>query len=318
MVLNLSKDIEKGLTADKKHIPSKYFYDAKGDKIFIEIMNMPEYYLTRAEFEIFDLKAPEIVEAFNIDKNKSFDLIELGSGDGTKTKKILSELIAQNYNFNYVSIDISQDSLDNLKVNLAETFPTLNIVTKQGDYLGVLDDLKEKKSKKVILFLGSNLGNFEDISAKQFLTKLNDSLNLDDKLLIGLDLIKSKDIVLPAYDDKYGITARFNLNLLERINREMNANFNINNFYHKAEYDEADGIARSFIISKKVQHVDIKSIARRIYFEKDERIYTELSRKYNDKILNELLSNLELKIVNKFTDSNNFFADYIFNKSNDD
>lgn len=314
MIETFKKDVNEGLSKPQKTLPSKYFYDAVGDKIFVKIMNMPEYYLTDAEFEIFNIQSAGIIADLNLGKKNHFDLIELGAGDGTKTKLLLKELIKQEYNFEYLPIDISKDALHNLKCALSDEISNLKVTTKQGDYFNVLTDLKESKTPKIVLFLGSNLGNMIDEKAQDFMTKLGSSLNTNDKVILGLDLIKSEKIVLPAYSDKAGITKSFNLNLLSRINHELDADFDISNFNHLATYTEKEGIAKSFLVSEKNQQVTIKSINKTFSFDKDERIHTEVSRKYNDDILNKILQESDLQIYKKFTDTNHYFADYILTK----
>lgn len=315
MIETFKNDVAAGLEKANKTLPSKYFYDAVGDKIFVKIMNMPEYYLTNSEFEIFQNQSKDIIHSFNINKEQPFELIELGAGDGTKTKLILKELISQNYNFKYLPIDISNDALIDLKCRLSNEVKDLKVETKQGDYFNVLNDLKESPAPKIVLFLGSNLGNMTDDEAINFLKQLSNNLNTNDKLLLGLDLIKSEEIVLPAYSDKAGITKSFNLNLLSRINHELQANFDISSFNHLATYTEEEGIAKSFLVSEKNQKVTIESLNKTFLFSKNEKIHTEISRKYNDEILNRILDKSTLKIENKFTDAKGFFADYILTKT---
>lgn len=308
------KDVNEGLSKTSKALPSKYFYDAIGDQIFVKIMHMPEYYLTRAEHEIFKNKTSEIITSLNVNKDIKFDIIELGAGDGTKTKLLLRDLVEKEYQFKYLPIDISKDALNNLKTSLNKEIKTLEVETKQGDYFNVLDDLKSHKNKKIILFLGSNIGNMSDDEAKQFLEKLGNAMHKDDIILLGADLIKNKDIVLPAYSDESGVTKSFNLNLLTRINKELEANFDVDKFNHLATYTESEGIARSFLVSKERQEVEIKSLQKSFLFDKDEKIHTEDSRKYNNEIIEGLLANTSLKISGKLTDSNKYFADYILTK----
>ena len=208
------KDVIEGLSSEPKFLLSKYFYDEIGDDLFVQIMDMPEYYLSRSEFEIFSQKTNELINAFEVDKSGAFELIELGAGDGTKTKELLKELLKQGYKFDYTPIDISDNALTLLKANLLTEMPTLNVVPKQGDYFEVLSSFKESKRKKVILFLGSNIGNLTDDLSAKFLNQLNQNINSGDCLLLGVDLIKDVNVVLPAYNDEQGITSRFNLNLL--------------------------------------------------------------------------------------------------------
>lgn len=311
---NFLNDVDKGLSNTPKYLLSKYFYDKKGDALFVDIMNMPEYYLTRAEFDIFKNQTQNIIEALQLNTNTFFELIELGAGDGTKTKELLKVLDTEKYNFNYVPIDISQNALDQLKQSIDKELPNVKTTTKQGDYFNVLTDLKQSENPKIILFLGSNLGNLSDAQAEDFLSKLSDSLRPNDKVLLGLDLIKSRDIVLPAYNDSQGITKRFNLNLLDRINNELGADFDINNFIHQPEYTEKEGIARSYIVSTVNQNVTIKSLNKTFHFMEGERVHTETSRKYNDTILNSYLKHTKLQLIDKLMDSNNHFADYILDK----
>ena len=305
------KDVDAGLNSNPKTLPSKYFYDAKGDELFQRIMAMPEYYLTRAELEIFSQKTEELISAFELQQDEYFELIELGAGDGTKTFELLSVLQRENYSYDYFPIDISQNALDGLEQMLSKKLPSLNVKKKQGDYFGVLSSFKESKKKKVVLFMGSNIGNMNDERASDFIYRLGSSLSPGDKLLIGIDQIKTESIVLPAYDDAQGITREFNLNLLTRMNRELGADFNRENWSHAPEYCEQTGYAKSFIESDADQVVTISSMAKSYTFKKGEKIHTEISRKYNDKILKEIISGTDFELHKKLTDTKGWFADYV-------
>ncbi|OBX24618.1 dimethylhistidine N-methyltransferase [Gelidibacter algens] len=308
---NFQRDIDLGLSAQNKTLPSKYFYDEIGDALFVEIMKMPEYYLTKAEFDIFKNKSQELIKVLKLNPSTFFELVELGAGDGTKTKQLLKALDDQNYNFEYMPIDISKNALKHLKASVNAELPTVRITPKQGDYFNVLADLKQSEHPIVVLFLGSNIGNLPDERAKEFIQKLSDNLKVGDRVLLGVDLIKSESIVLPAYNDAQGITKRFNLNLLTRINKELDANFDLNSFTHQPEYIEQEGIARSFLVSTKDQTVAIRSLNKTFTFAKNEKIQTETSRKYNDYIMKGILGESSLKIIDRLTDSQNLFADYI-------
>lgn len=310
------QDTLSGLTSNPKSLPSKYFYDAVGDDLFIQIMNMPEYYLTNCELEIFRNKTNDLITNLGVEMNKPFDLIELGAGDGTKTIHLLEKLQKQGYDFEYHPVDISHHSLDGLSSRLHSKIPTIKIVKQQGDYFNILSKLQNSGRQKIILFLGSNIGNFNDEKAKEFIKSASDFMMSGDRILIGCDPKKPKEIVLPAYNDKAGITAKFNLNLLTRINKEFQADFDTSKFSHLATYSDNEGIARSFIVSKKAQTVHIKALELIIDFEKDERIHTEISRKYSDKILNDIIIDSNLGITGKIQDSRNYFADYILKKTN--
>lgn len=308
-------DVLKGLSSYPKFLSSKYFYDKKGDALFVKIMNMPEYYLTNSEYDIFKNKTEELVNALDINKNIDFDLIELGAGDGTKTKELLKFLDRKGYNFTFIPVDISQNALNNLEISINNELPNVSIETKQGDYFHVLEDIQNLQKPKVILFLGSNIGNLNDGQAGEFMLKLSNTLHKNDKIVLGIDLIKPESIVLPAYNDKQGITKQFNLNILERINRELDADFDLNAFTHSPKYNEEEGIAESFLISKIDQMVKIKALDMSFDFNENEAIHTEISRKYNDVILKNILEQTDLKVKDKLTDSKNYFADYILNKA---
>lgn len=308
------KDIESGLNKTNKTLPSKYFYDKKGDELFVEIMNLPEYYLTRSEFEIFSLKSLELINQLNLTPSTYFELIELGAGDGSKTIELLKPLVNKNYEFKYTPIDISANTLDVLEKNIHAQLPNFNVEKLAGDYFDKLNLLKQTPHPKVILFLGSNIGNLTDEQSSHFLNEIANNLNAGDKLVLGLDLRKSKSIVLPAYSDSKGVTKAFNLNLLDRINSLLGANFEVNQFSHLAEYEEEEGVARSFIVSTAEQEVKINELNTVYQFSKGEKIHTEISRKYDDTILSEILKPTAFTIKGRLTDSKNLFADYILEK----
>lgn len=308
------KDVNDGLSQNPKYISSHYFYDKVGDELFQQIMEMPEYYLTNSELEIFQEQSDEIIKSFDINKNEEFELIELGAGDGKKTQHLLKTLLKQGFKFRYIPVDISENSLSVITDRMMSLFPDLQTAPQQGDYFEVLDQLFSSDKPKVILFIGSNLGNMDDETATNFVSKIATHLKSGEKLLLGLDLIKSRDIVLPAYNDAAGITRDFNLNLLTRINRELGADFNFQNFEHEPAYFEKEGIAKSFLKSKVKQTVYIKDLDQSFEFDQDERIHTEISRKYNDEILKTIIGDSGLEISSKLVDRKNYFADYILTK----
>lgn len=314
MIAQFKKDVELGLSDSPKTLPSKYFYDKKGDELFVQIMNMPEYYLSRAELEIFKEQGQQIIKALDLDPNQYFELIELGAGDGTKTRELLKVLDKNGYNFDYIPIDISQNALDQLEEKLSQELPNVTVEKKQGDYFEMLATLRETKHPKVVLFLGSNIGNMTDEFATDFIYKLGANLRPNDKLFLGVDLIKSAEIVLPAYSDAAGITKAFNLNLLTRINKELDGNFNIDTFLHLAIYSEDDGIVLSYLVSTVEQKVTLNGTEKIFHFAKGEKIQTEISRKYNDEIIHRILQDTDFQIENKLTDHKNYFANYILKR----
>lgn len=297
----------------QKTLPSKYFYDDKGSELFRSIMALPEYYLTRAEMNIFQNQTSELITTLALDKTIEYNLVELGPGDGTKTIHLLKELLAQGYAYDYLPIDISQHALNGLVSMLSEQVPSLSVKPLQGDYFIKLNTIKSDKRPKIILVLGSNMGNLSDPEAAAFIEQLSANLNPGDKILLGVDLIKPKEIVLPAYNDAQGVTAAFNLNLLDRINRELDANFTLAQFEHRATYEAAEGIARSYLVSNTEQTVRVYD--QLFHFDQGESIHMEISRKYNDTVINEILLNTGIRILSRITDSQQLFADYVLIRS---
>jgi len=307
---NFKKDVLEGLSAKpQKKLSSKYFYDAKGDEFFVKIMALPEYYLTRAEMDIFQKKTKELINALYLEKHDKYDIIELGAGDGTKTIHLLKELQLQQYNFEYYPVDISLNALQGLQKMLSSALPKLAVKPMHLEYFQSLSLLKQDGNKKIILFLGSNIGNMPDEEATEFIYQLGANMYAGDKLVLGVDLIKPKEIILPAYNDSQGITSAFNLNLLSRINNELGGDFDLDEFEHYPVYDESDGIAKSFLRSRKKQTVTV--CGHTFFFDEGELIHTEISRKYNDSIIKKVLSKTDITWEEKITDTNNLFADYI-------
>ena len=307
-----AEDVLKGLSSTPKSLSSKYFYDDEGSRLFQEIMKLPEYYLTRAEFEIFQNQSKEIFAAFDGDTSV-FDLIELGAGDGSKTSLLVEHFLENNTDFKFVPIDISSKALNFLTEKFAEKFPDLKIQPEQGDYFRTLETFKERSDKKkIILFLGSNIGNFSRSQALDFFGHLREVMNPQDLIFIGFDLHKNPKTILRAYDDANGITAKFNLNLLKRINRELGANFNIEEFSHYASYHPTEHAARSFLISQKQQTVHIEVLNKSFEFEKWEPIFMEVSQKYNLQMIAEIATQSGFEIVKNFFDSNNFYTNSLW------
>jgi len=307
MNTEFAKDVDLGLSAQQKNLSSKYFYDEIGDQIFVKIMNMPEYYLTNSEYEILSEQSKDIVCSMDVD-NIEFELIELGAGNGTKTIELLSEM--KELDFVYKPIDISSHAISNIQKRLKSELPWLKVEGKQGEYFQVLKTLRNQK-RKIILFLGSNIGNLLDKHSKKFINQLSAVLNKGDKLILGVDRKKSKSIVLPAYNDAQGFSRDFNLNLLRRINKELHADFDLNKFQHAPEYDEGKGIAYSYLRSTCEQSVNIKKIGKVFHFKDGEKIHTEISRKYDDDVIRDITAESNFKIEKIFSDKRNYFSDYL-------
>ncbi len=308
---SFANDVEKGLSAYPKSISSKYFYDADGDRLFQEIMAMPEYYLTNCEYEIFQHQAANILEAIG---HEPFELIELGAGDGTKTKLLLDHFLNKDIDFVYRPIDISGNVLEQLEADCRHQWPQLAIAPVTGEYLEALQQVHEEDNgrRKVVLFLGGNIGNFALPDARVFLQDLRSCLDQGDQLLTGFDLKKDPAIILAAYNDPAGITAAFNLNLLRRINRELGADFRLENFHHWETYNPCNGEARSYIVSKVAQCVNIQQLHLTVHFEAWEPIAVEISCKYNERDITALAQDSGFQIRQNFTDSRSYFVDTLW------
>jgi dimethylhistidine N-methyltransferase len=312
MTDTFAQDVLNGLTAKNKHLSSKYFYDNNGSRIFQEIMNMPEYYLTGAEFEILSMQSKQIIEALEF--SGAFNIVELGAGDGFKTFKLLEYLVHANVDFHYIPIDISQEAIDSLTKRLKEKLPTLKIHPKVGDYFEILKDNRKSEYQSLLLFLGGNIGNSQEDKAKELLQLFHKNMKVGDKLLIGFDIKKNPIVIHNAYYDKHGITKRFNLNLLLRINRELDADFKIDDFDFYCHYNPITGDVKSYIVSLRKQTVHLKSLNKSIDFDFDELIWTELSKKYSlNEICNLALAS-DFKPTSNFLDCKHYFTDSLWEK----
>src|SRR5829696_5238489 len=304
-----AQDVLTGLSSEPKSLSSKYFYDDEGSRLFQQIMHLPEYYLTRSEFEIFENQADEIFKSFANGSN-AFDLIELGAGDGTKTAVLVSHFLKRNADISYLPIDISQEALDALSAKFTKEFPALKTEMLRGDYFKILESLKDKgERRKVLLFLGSNIGNFSREQSVDFFRQLRAVMNDNDLLFVGFDLQKAPHVIVRAYDDSQGVTAEFNLNLLRRINRELGGNFDTSKFSHYAQYRPAECAARSFLVSREKQTVNIAALNRSFDFEQWEAIFMEISQKYTRPMIEELADKSGFEIEKEFFDAENFYLD---------
>ena len=307
--LNLfAEEVLQGLTAKNKRLSSKYFYDEKGDELFRQIMQLDEYYLTRKELEIFTTHKEAILTA--IDQDEPFRIIELGAGDGSKSKVLLKHFLDQKVDFRYSPVDISGNVLQILEDNLLRELPDLKIESYQGDYFDALQSMAQNPERDVVFFLGSNIGNFPEKEAKRFLRKLRSFLNPKDLLFMGVDLKKDPSLILNAYNDALGVTTEFNFNLLDRINRELEGNFDRNQFLHYPYYNPHTGECRSYLISKKDQTV--KVAGEQIHFRAWETIFMEVSKKYDTLQLEKLARKSGFSILNEFQDAQGWFADVLW------
>jgi len=304
------EDVLRGLSSGEKYLESKYFYNAKGDALFQKIMGSPEYYPTPCEMEIFTQKTGELVSVLTA-QNVAFDIVELGAGDATKSIHLLKGLLDMKVDFTYFPVDISNNVINLLGRQLPERLPQLQMHGLNGEYFSMLEKVKDLSDKiKVVLFLGGNIGNFPLKDASKFCSSMRSHLQPGDLALIGFDLKKDPEVILAAYNDKQGYTRQFNLNLLHRINEELQGNFDVSNFYHYPNYDPATGACKSYLVSKCTQEV---KIADHVFkFELGEPIHAEISQKYTIEQTNILAAESGFTPVKHFFDSKGWFLDAVW------
>ncbi|HVX25201.1 MAG TPA: L-histidine N(alpha)-methyltransferase [Parafilimonas sp.] len=305
------KDVMHGLRSSPKRLDSKYFYDERGDELFQQIMNCDEYYLTNCEMDILKTQSSNIASTiFNPENN--IDVIELGAGDCSKSIYLLKEIFKRDNSFTFFPVDISNHVIDLIETKLPYQIEGLNIFGLNGEYIEMLKKANKISSRrKLVLFMGSNIGNMNYEESIEFCKDVSNCLHKGDYLLIGFDLKKDPQIILNAYNDKKGITRDFNLNLLRRINKELNADFVIENFKHFPVYNPESGECKSYLISTCKQEVfigDTESIA----FDEYETIHTEISTKYSIEQINEIAETTGFEVAEYFYDSKKWFVDVLW------
>lgn len=308
-------DVLMGFSAPSKFLPSKYFYDATGSRLFEQITDLEEYYPTRCEFEILLNAGGEIAELIH---NQTFEVVELGAGDGRKTKVLLDQLLKKTDQFSYIPIDISESAMAELVSSLTQSHPALTTHGIVGDYFASIRHLESHSlSRKLVLLLGSNVGNFDYHGAKRFLHSIWKCLNHDDLLLIGFDLKKDIDVLTKAYNDKQGVTRAFNLNVLTRINKELDGDFDIQKFSHHGMYNPRHGAMESYLISLEWQQVHIGALEKTFEFDAHEAIHLELSHKYLLSDMQKLANETGFTVLKNWQDSQAYFADGLWQVNKD-
>lgn len=305
-------DVINGLRAEHKYLSSKYFYDETGDKLFQQIMASPEYYPTRCELDILQHQSGKMAQIF-MEDSSSFDLVELGPGDATKSWFLLRQLQKDQARFTYYPIDISSNVIGWLEDKLPVTLPGIRLQGLNGEYLEKLQQLNTFSGKrKIVLFMGANIGNMTFQQATHFCRQLHAQLHPGDLLLIGFDLKKHPRTILDAYNDRQGITRAFNLNLLTRINRELGADFDPGQFEHYPVYDPGGGACKSYLISRAEQEVHIGD--KKISFAENEAIFMEISQKYTMAETESMAAQSGFEPVDTFFDSKRWFADTLWRR----
>jgi len=297
--MGLGDEVRAGLTARPKTLPTKYLYDDLGSALFEVICLLPEYYLTRSEAAILRAHARDIVAA----AGDTLEIVELGSGTATKTRLLLDAALARQGTLRYSPIDISRSALDQTVHALNAEYPAISVDPQVADYFdGLRRFSRNGVERTLVLFLGSNIGNFEPYEARRTLSAVRETLRPGDSLLMGADMKKDTAVLEAAYNDKLGVTAAFNKNLLLRINRELGGHFDLDSFRHRAKYNPAEGRVEMHLVSDMAQDVAIDALDMTVHFEPGESIHTESSYKYDPKQVEALADETGFKVAETWTD----------------
>jgi len=302
--VDLAREVRTGLSAARKRLPCRFFYDEVGSRIFEEICATPEYYLTRAEDEILERSAAAIVGAVT----PSATIVELGSGSAKKTRRLLEAHVARGGKPAFAMVDISSAALRTSAAELRAAFPDMQVRGVAAEYQdGIALLAAEKREPWLVLWLGSNVGNLDRAEAARFLAGIRARLRTGDRFLLGVDRRKDARVLERAYDDAAGVTARFNQNLLARINADLGGNFEPDAFRHVAIYDERAGRIEMHLESLRDQVVHLGALDLDVRFARDERIHTEDSYKYSDAEVEELAGTSGFAVERAFTDARGQF-----------
>jgi L-histidine Nalpha-methyltransferase len=305
MSTDFKQDILHGLRSTQKSLPSKYFYDEQGDALFQQIMQMDEYYLPGCEREIIRNEVKNIASEL-MRASTHWNIIELGAGDGSKTIQLLKGLLDHGICIEYTALDISSNVLSINSENMRRALPDLPVKTIPGNYYRTFHSVVKTAPFNLIICMGSNIGNYSQAGAQKFLHWLKMGVTNNDLAMIAFDLKKHPKTILEAYNDASGITKAFNLNLLFRINRELDADFVIENFDHYPYYEPVTGTAYSFLVSLEDQTVTIDG--NKILFSKNEVIHTEISKKYSLPEIEKLGKDCGYDVMHHFLDHRRYYA----------
>jgi dimethylhistidine N-methyltransferase len=300
----VARAVHAGLGARPKRLPPWLLYDAQGSALFEEITRLPEYYLTRTERAILAAHADEMIAA----AGPSLSLVELGAGSATKTRLLIEAALRRQPRALYVPVDVSPAALATATAHLGAGLPGLKLRPVVARYPEQLSWLGDVPPRRLVIFLGSNLGNYEPAEAVALLSAVAERLEPGDALLVGTDLRKSPELLLPAYDDAAGVTARFSLNLLARINRELGGGFDTGGFRHLARWNDHASRVELYLESAAAQVVPIRALGVEARFAAGERLHTENSYKFTVDGVRALLSAAGLRLEATWTDPRRWFA----------
>jgi L-histidine Nalpha-methyltransferase len=301
---SVGSDVVKGLTQTTKSLPPRYFYDDRGSELFEQICELPEYYVTRTETAILQEYASEIAQITG-----ACELVELGSGSSTKTRILLDAYDRAGYPLNYIPIDVSAGMLESTAQQLLREYPTLKVQALAGTYEVALVQLEPTKLlTRTISFIGSTLGNLNSQECDEFFCQIINALQPGEYFLLGIDLQKPKHLLEAAYNDSQGVTAAFNLNMLEHLNRLYQGNFDTSQFEHYAFYNETKNQIEMHLRSLRSQTIELQALNLTVSFDQDETILTEISRKFNLNTIQDELRAKGLVPQQAWTDKNQWFG----------
>lgn len=302
---SFADDVRSGLTAPRKQLPPKYFYDELGSALFEAICVLPEYYLTRTEAEILECSASEIVAALG----GVIELVEFGSGSARKTRALIAAALARQDRLEYHPIDISPAALIGSAAGLVAEYERLHVSAYASDYFDVLESASLRTSQRVLaLFLGSNIGNYDPTAARVLLGAMSAAFKPGDGLLLGADLKKDASVLERAYNDPTGVTAAFNKNVLARINRELGGRFDLDGFVHAARYDATRGSVDSYLVAQRGMRVSVDALGIDLRFAATETIHTESSHKFDARDIASLASDCGFRVGATWMDREQRFA----------
>lgn len=300
----IADDVLHGLTKLPKTLSPKLFYDAAGSELFERITELPEYYPTSTERSILRQYAPEIVQQTG-DSNV---IVELGAGSASKTTLVLDAFVKTGQPVTYYPVDVSAAALDFCSERMREMLPTIHVVPKVLDFTHGMPQFRQIAGRKLFLFIGSSIGNFEPLEAGLFLKQVRSSMNPGDALLLGTDMRKSPEVLIPAYDDSEGVTGAFNKNLLVRLNRELNADFDLDSFAHRIIWNDELSRIEMHLESLRDQVVNVDALALSLEFRKGETIHTENSYKFTMPMIEAIADNGGFTIEHTWSDPKQWFT----------
>jgi dimethylhistidine N-methyltransferase len=297
-------EVVHGLSSRPKTLPCKLFYDARGSALFEEITRLPEYYPTRIELEILQDNSREIARAMG----SPVSIIELGAGTATKTGTLLRAFARRQMRVKYFPVDISPAALAEAKKKIREACPGALVRPVVADFSNGFHFLRNIPGRKVVLYLGSSIGNFDWNDATGMLRKVHEQLLPGDALLLGTDMVKSPEILVPAYDDAQGVTSEFDKNILVRLNRELDGDFDLTSFRHVAEWNPMRSRMEIYLESLQAQVVTLRMAGMKVKFDAGERIHTENSYKYTLQMVESMLCVSGFKLERSWFDRREWFG----------